>query len=325
MKKVFYQSFNILCFAVFIFSKTNAQGVGINATGAVPDASAMLHVDGGTKGFLVTGTIGGAVPDLGAGSRLMFYPANAAFCAGNITGTQWNNINVRLYSVALGNNPIASGNNSTALGINSIACGPGSTAMGYFTTANGTNSTAMGRFVSTNSKNGAFIIGDVFGTGTSSSAGNEMTIGFSGGFRLYSSSNAITGVLMPANGNAWLSVSDVNRKENFEPIDDEAVLQKMSKIEFTSLNYKQQEPKVYRHYGIMAQDFYKAFGHDQFGRIGNDTTVNPTDMPGIDMTAIQALEKRTVSLKNENESLRASVDESQKKVYRTAKIIRTNT
>ena len=231
MKKIFYQSFNILCFAVFIFSKTNAQGVGINAIGAVPDASAMLHVDGGTKGFLVTGTVGGAVPDLGAGSRLMFYPANATFIAGNVTGTQWNNINVGLYSLAMGNNTITSGTASTALGVNTIASGPISTAMGYFTTANGTNSTAMGRntiasgnnssamgsFVSTNSKNEAFIIGDAFGTGTSSSAGNEMTMGFSGWFRLYSSSNAINGVLLPANGNAWLSVSDVNRKENFEP------------------------------------------------------------------------------------------------------------
>ena len=57
----------------------------------------------------------------------------------------------------------------------------------------------------------------------------------------------------------------------------------------------------------MAQDFYKAFSHDQFGRIGNDITVNPIDMTGIDMTAIQALEKRTVDLKNDNESLKTSV------------------
>ena len=377
MKKIICQSLTILCFSFFIFSKTNAQNVGINATGALPDASAMLHVDGGSKGFLVTGSPGGGVPDLGPGSRLMFYPANAAFRAGNVTGTQWNNINVGLYSVAMGNNTIASGNsstamgnntlasgaNSTAMGINSIASGTNSTAMGintiasnisstamgnntvasgtsstamgrntiasganstamgFNTTASGNNSTAMGSYVSTNSKTGAFIIGDQFGTGSTSSADNEMTMGFSGGFRLYTNSGATTGAFLPANGNAWVSVSDVNRKENFEPLDGEEVLQKISKIEFTSWNYKQQDPKIYRHYGIMAQDFYKAFGHDQFGTVGNDTTVNPIDMIGIDMTAIQALEKRTADLKNENDRLKASVAELQKKFTEQQKLI----
>ncbi len=62
MKKIILQTLSILCLLVFIFSKTNAQGVGINATGALPDASALLHVDAGTKGFLITGTTGGSVP-----------------------------------------------------------------------------------------------------------------------------------------------------------------------------------------------------------------------------------------------------------------------
>ena len=335
MKKIICQSLTILCFSFFIFSKTNAQNVGINATGALPDASAMLHVDGGSKGFLVTGSPGGGVPDLGPGSRLMFYPANAAFRAGNVTGTQWNNINVGLYSVAMGNNTIASGNSSTAMGINTVASGAFatatgfsstasgifSTAMGLNTIASGANSTAMGSFVSTNLKTGAFIIGDQFGTGSTSSADNEMTMGFSGGFRLYTNPSAVTGAFLPANGNAWVSISDVNRKENFEPLDGEEVLQKFSKINFTSWNYKQQDPKIYRHYGIMAQDFYKAFGHDQFGTVGNDTTVNPIDMIGIDMTAIQALEKRTADLKNENDRLKASVAELQKKFTDQQKLI----
>ena len=70
-----------------------------------------------------------------------------------------------------------------------------------------------------------------------------------------------------------------------------------------------QDPKIYRHYGIMAQDFYQAFGHDKFGSIGNDTTVNPIDMIGIDMTAIKALDKRTENLKGENLRLQQSVTE----------------
>ncbi|MBC7507260.1 MAG: tail fiber domain-containing protein, partial [Ferruginibacter sp.] len=113
-----------------------------------------------------------------------------------------------------------------------------------------------------------------------------------------------SGVSIAHNGNSWVSICDKNRKENFEPLNGEAVLQKLSANNFTSWNYKMQDPKSYRHYGIMAQDFNAAFGKDKYGTIGNDTTVNPIDMIGIDMAAIQALVKRTNELKDENEKLK---------------------
>ena len=395
MKKFLSQSIIFLSFYFFIFSKTVAQSVGINATGALPNAAAILHVDAGTStttGLLVTGTYNatGTVPDLGGGSRLMFYPAKAAFRAGQVDGTGWNNVNVGEYSTAMGYNPVASGTSSIAIGQNSLASGTASTAIGYNNLASGASSTALGRFTSATgsyatalgvnstasglassafgdntiasgtsstsmgknttasgyistalgentiasgsnstamgssvsaTRTGSFIIGDQLGTGTSSSADNQMTMRFSGGFRMFANSTATTGVFLTANGNAWVSTSDRNRKENFESLDGEDVLKKMSKIEFTSWNYKQQDPKVYRHYGIMAQDFYKAFGHDRFGTIGNDTTVNPIDMIGIDMTAIRALEKRTADLKNENESLKVTVSELQKKFTEQQKLL----
>lgn len=89
-----------------------------------------------------------------------------------------------------------------------------------------------------------------------------------------------------------------------EPLNGEEVLQKFSNINFSSWNYKQQDPALYRHYGVMAQDFYAAFGQDSYGTIGNDTTVNPVDMIGIDMTAIKALEKRTTELRLQNQQLK---------------------
>ena len=66
-----------------------AQNVGIGTT--APQPTAKLHVDLGTSltdGFLVTGNFSttGTVPDLGAGSCMMFYPAKAAFRAGLATG-----------------------------------------------------------------------------------------------------------------------------------------------------------------------------------------------------------------------------------------------
>ena len=49
----------------------------------------------------------------------------------------------------------------------------------------------------------------------------------------------------------------------------------------------------------MAQEFYAAFGQDEYGSIGNDTTINQADFDGINLIAIQALEKRTTQLKEE--------------------------
>ena len=43
----------------------------------------------------------------------------------------------------------------------------------------------------------------------------------------------------------------------------------------------------------MAQEIFHYCGKDDFGTIGNDTTLATADMDGIIMIALQALEKRT--------------------------------
>ena len=327
-----------ISFCIF-FTKLYAQ-VGIGT--ATPNAASMLHIDAGTnttKGILITGAYNfstGTVPNLGAGSRLMFYPGKAAFRAGFVNGTQWDNANIGFsstamgygttasgnystamgnsttasgdYSTAMGQSTAASGFNSTTMGQSTAASGDYSTAMGFQTTASGNYSTAMGYGVSTNNQQGAFMIGD-----SDPSTEGQTTVGvpdqfvarFSNGYYLLTSGNTIRfGVYIGHNGNSWVTICDKNRKENFEPLNGEDVLQKLSAINFTSWNYKMQDPKSYRHYGIMAQDFNTAFGKDKYGVIGNDTTVNPIDMIGIDMAAIQALVKRTNELKNENDKLK---------------------
>jgi hypothetical protein len=47
----------------------------------------------------------------------------------------------------------------------------------------------------------------------------------------------------------------------------------------------------------MAQDFFAAFGHDDVGQIGSETTINAGDLAGILLSAVQALEQRTAELK----------------------------
>ncbi len=134
-------------------SRSNAMTVLKNGSVGIgtsdPDASALLHVStdpGNTKGFLVTGNYNApsSVPDLGEGTRMMFFPGKASFRAGYAIGTSWNNANVGYISSALGYGTIASESYTTAFGAHTIASGIISTAMGYATKATTYYATAMG-------------------------------------------------------------------------------------------------------------------------------------------------------------------------------------
>src|SRR5262249_2315495 len=102
---------------------------------------------------------------------------------------------------------------------------------------------------------------------------------------------------------AFTSSSDKTKKENFRPVDGEEVLAKIRGLALTSWNFIGHDPKTFRHYGPMAQDFFAAFGHDEVGQIGAETTINAGDMAGILMSAVQALEKRTAELQQKEAQL----------------------
>jgi len=86
-------------------------------------------------------------------------------------------------------------------------------------------------------------------------------------------------------------------------VDGEEVLNKLRQFNLQSWNYKDQDPATSRHYGPTAQEFFSAFGHDGIGTVGTDTTLCGSDVTGINMIAIQALEKRTAELKEKTEQL----------------------
>lgn len=123
---------------------------GGNALIATGDLQVMS--DGGvlaTNAAVNTAFAGGAtptgtVPVSGPGARLMWYPAKAAFRAGYVNSTRWDDSNIGTASVALGVETAASGVESTAMGLATYASGRRSTAMGYFATASGDNSIAIG-------------------------------------------------------------------------------------------------------------------------------------------------------------------------------------
>ncbi len=137
----------------------------------------------GTAGFLNTGTLGSGlaiggvngIPE-GFGTRMFFNPAKAAFRAGFVNGTQWDNVNVGLSSTAMGYITTASGNFSTAMGVSTIASGPSSTAMGQYTIASGTQSTAMGGSTTASGNFSTAMGANTIASGTQSTAMGGSTI-----------------------------------------------------------------------------------------------------------------------------------------------------
>lgn len=223
-------------------------------------------------------------------------------------------------SIALGYQAEASASRSTAFGSETVASGFVSTATGSNTTASGDYSTAIGNYVSTNNFTGSLIIGDNSTTTVLNIAtANSFRARFDGGYRFFTSAAAVNAesCQLPAGGNAWVTASDYRLKEKFQVSDGEDFLQKIAALKLGSWNYISQNPLKQRHYGPMAQDFYAAFGKDNFGIIGNDTTINSADFDGINLIAIQALEKRTQKielLEKENDRMKQLLQQLRKEL-----------
>jgi hypothetical protein len=116
---------------------TPVGNIGIGTTTPL----SLLHA---TNGSILFDGSTGTTPVSGAGVRMMWIPSKQAFRAGEVTGTEWDDVNIGLRSVAMGYRTTASNSYSTAFGVGTSASGTESTAIGRFTSASGGNSTAMG-------------------------------------------------------------------------------------------------------------------------------------------------------------------------------------
>jgi hypothetical protein len=122
---------------IFPYDTNNAVAIGTDKSAGTE----MLRVRDGS--VLFDGTTG-TTPVSGEGTRMMWIPSKAAFRAGYVDGTQWDDSLVGDYSTAMGYSTTASGVASTAMGESTTASGDISTAMGSSTTASGFISTAIG-------------------------------------------------------------------------------------------------------------------------------------------------------------------------------------
>jgi hypothetical protein len=235
-------------------------------------------------------------------------------------------------NTAIGNNALnlnTTGFYNTAIGRLALAnttAGTHNTATGAFAlggTSTGTHNTAIGLSALGSNTTGLFNTAIGYSAGSGNVTGSSNTfIGVgaspsSGSLTNATSigSNAVVNASDKIRlGNAFVTVlesqvgltvvSDKNAKENFRPVDAEAVLEKVAGLAVSSWNYVGHDSKEFRHYGPVSQDFFAAFGQDEVGRIGSPTTINSSDVSGILMLAVQALEKRSKDLQMENEKLK---------------------
>jgi hypothetical protein len=288
---------------------TGLVGIGTNAT----DPRAQLEI-GGTDGLLVRGTVNsGTARALGAGLRMHWYPRKGAFRVGNAESSYWDddgsaNPKMALYSVGMGYQPRATGVASTAIGAYNQATGDYALSLGSYCQATashavaigtqayatGIYSIALGSGANTNGKDGSMVIGDDTYFQTSySSADNQLTMRFNGGYRLWSSyPDSTAGVYMRHGQSGWSNYCDRNIKENFIELDGEELLEKLHSIPVTEWNYKKGDTSM-KYVGPMAQDFYAAFhlgGTDSLG-------INSISIDGVNMAGIKALEQRTREMK----------------------------
>jgi hypothetical protein len=101
--------------------------------------------------------------------------------------------------------------------------------------------------------------------------------------------NDATNLLLMSNGarltqgGAWTNASDRNVKANFNPIDAQAILQRVIQLPIETWTYRAEDSRV-QHIGPMAQDFYAAFG------VGSDDkSISTIDADGVSLAAIQGL------------------------------------
>jgi hypothetical protein len=325
-------------FVALVICAASASAQTPDSAFAVSKSGASLfrvNVDGGlTGGGVYDGDFSGTgVPIEGAGTRLMWYPRKGAFRAGGINGTQWDAANIGSYSVAIGQDVRASGDNAVAFGLRSTAAQVSSFAVGEDNTASGAASVAMGYHAHTNARQGSFVFSDRSSVDTLRAGVNHSANWrVSGGFRIFTSSNLSTGVTIQSGASVsnwgqssaviststgaylstsgvWTNASDVNRKHLFKPVSGDEILTRLRALPITTWSYKV-DPDSIQHIGPMAQDFKAAFGMGE-GSVG----IGTVDADGVALAGVKALDARTMSqdqriksLEQENADLRKRLE-----------------
>jgi hypothetical protein len=128
------------------------------------------------------------------------------------------------------------------------------------------------------------------------------------------------GVHLLAGDTAWSSISDKNAKKNFQPVNAEAVLEKLAAIPVEQWNYKWEADTNTPHIGPMAQDFKATFYPAR-----DDKSISTLEFDGVELAAIQGLnQKLEQELKRrdaENAQLKQKNDALEERLETLEKIV----
>jgi hypothetical protein len=254
-------------------------------------------------------------------------------------------------SVAFGNDVVSSGQYATALGERTRAasrgtlavganCSPVSTcesahagtsfrgapnsngssaAIGQYVTADADWAIALGFRASAAGHVGSFVFGGSLAGASAATdsiratADGQVTFRTPGGYRIFTNTAATVGVQVNAGGSSWNVISDRNRKEGFLALDGEDLLMRLRGVPVTSWRYREEADRTVRHIGPMAQDWQRAFG------LSSDaTTINMSDLDGVNLAGVKALEARTTSQAERILQLEAQVAELRRMVQELA-------
>ena len=292
-----------------------------------------------------------SIPRESAGTRMMWYPGKAAFRAGGINGTQWDDANIGLYSTAHGQDVRASGDNSFASGLRATAANVGAIALGEDVIATGANSVVLGYRASSSTGGGSPRLGSfVFGDRSTSATGDTLRASqtnaafwrVSNGFYIYTASNLSTGVTFQSGslttspwcnitnamisasncaylsgGGTWTNSSDRNRKHNFDVVSGENVLAKLRSVPIMTWTYNSDADDV-KHLGPTAQDFHSAFGLGG----SDDTHIATIDADGVALAAAKALDARTIDLQSKIDSQAREIAELKVRLDQLERLIK---
>ena len=188
-------------------------------------------------------------------------------------------------------------------GLDNIANGYAATIPGGASNVvSGTYSFAAG-FQAQATNNNSFVWNDG-SANTATTAANQFIARASGGFTLFSSAGGMGVSLAPGSG-SWSSMSDRNAKDDFTPVNSQAVLAAVAALPLTTWSYKT-EPGV-RHVGPMAQDFHTAFAVGE-----DDRHITEVDEGGVALAAIQGLNQKLEDARAENAELKKRLEALEK-------------
>lgn len=142
----------LLVIAGLLLAGVVAQSAAAQTSGAkVEDDGSNVVLQTFFEGqLLAPGPFGsGTIPATGSGTRMMWWPKEAAFRAGRVgvasgKSDVWDASSVGEYSVAFGEDTKANNSHAVAMGETTTASGRGAMAIGGKTTASGSQATAMG-------------------------------------------------------------------------------------------------------------------------------------------------------------------------------------